>query len=481
MGRQTTDHTSSMFPVNNPALVHDRWEDDIIWDTEAVPRIPKPIIPRLDPNDPDIILGIPEEVTVTITSDKDGKKDGRPKAKLSLMKAGSKAGSETSQSSLFGKKDPFNLSNDEFYNPRHVSSTQGLSGLDSTVVQHSLPALALHTAWFPTHLSLHALRNFHRPKLRLRCDNRRGTTGFITVEGLVNHIAQRNKEREKERESSGGGEVFFMRTPEDVSACDGELILAEYCEQHPPLLMSTGMATRIRNYYRRPERQVKSHAPRLQFGETTYVQSSSYFLGQLHSGQLLQSFETNLFRAPIYRHTMLDTDLVVIISGSQVFVRDVPTVFLVGQQCPKVEVPPPNSKSAMQFQKDFLLLFLYKLFRESDDSPPRIKMEAVRKAFPPAAMSESVIRKVLKQCADFKREGYENGWWVLRSDCRLPSEEELRSMISPEQVCAYYSTLVSEQRLKDAGYRGKSLFIVEEEEEESTQKIDDEVSHVTIM
>ena len=32
-------------------------------------------------------------------------------------------------------------------------------------------------------------------------------------------------------------------------------------------------------------------------------------------------------------------------------------------------------------------------------------MEAVRKAFPPAAMSESVIRKVLKQCADFKREG----------------------------------------------------------------------------
>ena len=124
---------------------------------------------------------------------------------------------------------------------------------------------------------------------------------------------------------------------------------------------------------------------------------------------------------------MLDTDLLVVISGSQIFVRDVRTVFLVGQECPKVEVPPPNSKPAMQFQKDFLLvrdeaphelptlptpslplslqLFLYKLFRESDDSPPRIKMEAVRKAFPPAAMSESVIRKVLKQCADFKREG----------------------------------------------------------------------------
>ena len=74
LGRQTSDHTSSIFPVNNPALVHERWEDDIIWDTEAVPRIPKPVIPRLDPNDPDIILGIPEEVTVTNTADKDGKK-----------------------------------------------------------------------------------------------------------------------------------------------------------------------------------------------------------------------------------------------------------------------------------------------------------------------------------------------------------------------------------------------------------------------
>ena len=44
--------------------------------------------------------------------------------------------------------------------------------------------------------------------------------------------------------------------------------------------------------------------------------------------------------------------------------------------------------------------------------------------------------------------GYENGWWVLRSDCRVPSDEEIRSMISPEQVCSYYSMLVSEQRLK---------------------------------
>ena len=94
---------------------------------------------------------------------------------------------------------------------------------------------------------------------------------------------------------------------------------------------------------------------------------------------------------------------------------------------------------------------------------------------------------------------------MLRADCRVPSDEEIRATVTPEQVCTHYSMLVSEQRLKvssmsceshmttstgwqDAGYRGKSLFTVEEEEEESSQKIDDEVrsydrvsDHVTVM
>ena len=61
------------------------------------------------------------------------------------------------------------------------------------------------------------------------------------------------QERERERITSGGGEVFFMRSPEDVSACDGGLILAEYSEQYPPLVNATGMANKIKNYYRRPE------------------------------------------------------------------------------------------------------------------------------------------------------------------------------------------------------------------------------------
>ena len=116
------------------------------------------------------------------------------------------------------------------------------------------------------------------------------------------------------------------------------------------------------------------------------------------------------------------------------YIRELFDLFVIGQECPKIEDPAPNSKTVNQFQKDFLQVhnyynkinllllshsllslslshsfysqvYLYRLFQDSDDDPKKIKMEMVRKAFPSSVMSESVIRKVLKQFADFKREG----------------------------------------------------------------------------
>lgn len=103
-------------------------------------------------------------------------------------------------------------------------------------------------------------------------------------------------------------------------------------------------------------------------------------------------------------------------------------------------------------------------------------MEDIKKAFP--SHSESSIRKRLKLCADFKRtgNGLDSNWWVLKSEFRLPTEDEMRAMVSPEQCCAYYSMVAAEQRLKDAGYGEKSLFVAEDENDEELQlKMDDEV------
>lgn len=57
--------------------------------------------------------------------------------------------------------------------------------------------------------------------------------------------------REQERQTFGGGEIFFMRTLQDLTGMDGELILAEYSEEYPPLMMQVGMASKIKNYYKR--------------------------------------------------------------------------------------------------------------------------------------------------------------------------------------------------------------------------------------
>ena len=44
--------------------------------------------------------------------------------------------------------------------------------------------------------------------------------------------------------------------------------------------------------------------------------------------------------------------------------------------------------------------------------------------------------------------GADCNWWVLKHDFRLPTEEEMRAMVTPEQTCAYYIMLAAEQRLK---------------------------------
>lgn len=57
--------------------------------------------------------------------------------------------------------------------------------------------------------------------------------------------------REQEKQAFGGGEIFFMRTPQDLTGMDGDLIFAEYSEEFPPILNQVGMASKIKNYYKR--------------------------------------------------------------------------------------------------------------------------------------------------------------------------------------------------------------------------------------
>ncbi|XP_061595815.1 transcription initiation factor TFIID subunit 1 isoform X1 [Cololabis saira] len=462
----------SIFPIDNEELVYGRWEDNIIWDDQEMNQLLTPPVLTLDPNDENIILEIPDEkeATTSHSPSKENKKETAiKKSRILLGKTGVIKDEPQQNMSQPEVKDPWNLSNDEFYYPKQ----QGLRGtFGGNIIQHSIPALELRQPFFPTHMGPMKLRQFHRPTLKKYSFGALAQPGPHAVQPLLKHIKKKAKMREQERQASGGGDMFFMRTPQDLTGKDGDLILAEYSEEYPPVIMQVGMATKIKNYYKRKPGKDPG-APDCKYGETVYCHTSP-FLGSLHPGQLLQAFENNLFRTPIYQHKMPETDFLLIRTRHGYYIRELVDMFVVGQECPLYEVPGPNSKRANTHIRDFLQVFIYRLFWKSKDRPRRIRMEDIKKAFP--SHSESSIRKRLKLCADFKRTGMDSNWWVLKPDFRLPTEEEIRAMVSPEQCCAYYSMLVAEQRLKDAGYGEKSFLAPDEENEEDFQmKIDDEV------
>ena len=62
------------------------------------------------------------------------------------------------------KNDFWNLSNDEYYNPRLIDSVG--KNLGSLNLQHATPAVELSGPLFPTHLNATKLRHFHRPTIK---------------------------------------------------------------------------------------------------------------------------------------------------------------------------------------------------------------------------------------------------------------------------------------------------------------------------
>ncbi|XP_003373355.1 putative bromodomain protein [Trichinella spiralis] len=404
------------------------WEENVILNLSDVHRIPGPNLVEITPTECLSLFGVPEDVpkegttiqTSTEADDFENKLTERrehqatKKSQLILHRVVQRKNEEEEESmSQMQEKDPLNLSNDEYYLPKGA-------------------------------LSLNA---------------------FVCL-GI--------QEREQERLASGGGEMFFMRKPADLTGKDGELILLEYCEEHPPLLSQPGMGSKIKNYFKRlPGKD--DQEPQFEYGETSYSHSTP-FLGTLAPGETLQAIENNLFRAPIFRHRVPSTDFLIMRTRSGLYIRKVEALFCVGQELPLIEVPSPNSKRACNFVRDFLLAFIYRLFWNSKEDPRRLRMDDLRRAFPHHA--ESSIRKRLRICSDFRRlgSGIDSNFWVLKQDFRLPNTDELWSMITPEICCAYYSMLAAEQRLKDAGYGEKYFFTPEEDEDEDDQvKMADEI------
>ncbi|KAK6728026.1 hypothetical protein RB195_005591 [Necator americanus] len=472
----------SLFPHDFVSQHEHRWEDDVILDPKHVDRITEPKVLSLDYLDDPLIYGMPDDRRSDDPMDAPTNKpfdrkehQFTKKSKMILgqvqqrQKQEEEEQMETSVAQMTDK-DPFNLSNDDYYLPKAINKS-GPAG-NSMLIQHSIPAQNIHRTFFPTFLLPSKLRHFHRQPLSKRVI-RQFNGRWVDIKKLTKYIKLKEEQREKQRCAEGGGDIFFMRDVADLSGRDGDLVLLEYSEEHPPLLCQPGMASKIKNFYKK--KPGKDADPDFEYGDMAYLHTVP-FLGQLQPGQAMQSVENNLFRAPIYRHSPQHNDYLLIRNRNGWFIRPCPPLFLVGQECPLYEVPSPNSKRATIFVRDFLLAFIYRLFWASEHRPRRLKMDDIKAAFPHYA--ESSVRKRLKQCSDFKRlgTGPDQNYWVLRPEFRLPSKEEVLAMVTPEMCCAQYSMLAAEQRLKDAGYGEKYFFTPENEDDSDDQvTIEDEI------
>ena len=179
-----------------------RWEDEVIWDHENMPVKLQPRMVSMDPNDDNIILGIPEDIDPsTLPSDEPVRKvkiiqKHVKKSRMLLNRSGIISVIEEESPPPPPKhvdKDPYNISNDEFY----VTKTQESMIKVATgggLLQHATPTVQLLAPFIPTHMGPIKLRQFHRwPMKRWSHGPLSDFTKFFGVLPLHKHMKKKAK------------------------------------------------------------------------------------------------------------------------------------------------------------------------------------------------------------------------------------------------------------------------------------------------
>ncbi|TVU08311.1 hypothetical protein EJB05_41711 [Eragrostis curvula] len=248
-----------------------------------------------------------------------------------------------------------------------------------------------------------------------------------------------------------------FRKKTDLSVSDGHVFLMEYCEERPLLLSNAGMGARLCTYYQKtaPADQTAASLRNNNDGLGTVLAidpaDKSPFLGDIRSGSHQSCIETNMYRSPIFPHKVAPTDYLLVRSAKGVLsLRRIDKLYAVGQQEPHMEVFSPGTKNVQNYLLNRLLVYVYREFRarEKPDTTPQIRADELPIQSP---LTEAIVKKRLKHCADLKKGTKGEIFWTQRSDFRVPSEEELRRLLTPESVCCYESMQAGLYRLKRLG------------------------------
>ncbi|PVZ99827.1 hypothetical protein BB558_004131 [Smittium angustum] len=301
--------------------------------------------------------------------------------------------------------DKLNISNDLFYEALQEGKVQRVrQTFGQLIVRHSVPSVHLQTTLFKTRFSRADLRNWHKPKL-----------------------------------------IVFPKSSNNE--------LKKYSEEYPPIMSNVGMGSVLVNYYRKEDER-DNFIPDVKLGDLFVlgIADASPFLnfGNVNPGQMIPILHNNLFRAPLFCHSdnIKSTDFLGIkYSDSKWYIRSIPHFFVAGQTYPVLEVPTPHSRRVTTIIKHKLHIAAYRLINSNPYN--LLNLNRLSKMFP--EYNDFQLRQRLKEFCEYQRRGLGSGYWRAKPNIPVPSEEQLRNMLSPEMMCLFESMLVSQQQLIDSG------------------------------
>ncbi|GMG55345.1 unnamed protein product [Ambrosiozyma monospora] len=334
----------------------------------------------------------------------------------------------------------FKISNDKEYDILKANyQTKVRAIIGNLTIDHAPPAVRLQYPYYKVKLSKKDIRSFHRPRFTVR----------------PNTVMVFTRPRTRKRKKDRGKEVheLFPRSANLTMGDTAQFFMMEYSEETPYALSKFGMGSKLINYYRKVSEEDTSR-PKFSVGETHVlgVQDRSPFwnFGYVQPGEVVPTLYNQMFRAPVFKHEALMTDFLLVRSSGggssqKYFMRPINQLFTVGQTLPVVEVPGPHSRRATSIAKNRLKMIVFRALNSNEHH--RLSVKDISDHFPD--QSDMQNRQRLKEFMEYQRSGEDNGFWKVKASEKLPTYEETRTMISPDDVSLVESMQFGKLYLED--------------------------------
>ena len=408
-------------PTNIDRLFQEHYWKDLVFDREIYKlkeRYGKLVVNPLDPNNMEV-----KEPEMSVSEDD----------------------AEDYSDDDFDRNDEFESKADKsmLSDSSHMMDKNHEMSIKSKVTMLKHACAAYEYPFIKTEWTKQELRSFHRPEIYL---------GGKKWKLRISKYVPSNPVHESKGENITAHATLV--SPKQLSVKEGPFLILEFLEKRPPLLNNFAMAGKIKRYYKGAKRPLEEYPEYIgPLGVADHIDSNKEFplIGNLQEGSGISVLETNLFRVPIYFHNPRPTDFLLIKYEKQNgkfkwYLRHIEYLYTTGQQEPKLDVMAPNARLTNAFQQKRIQAFIYKSLLEHNN---RVDLREISQKF--TSINEGAIRKQMK---NINCEQQTDGSWIC---LKLPSEQEIKEMITPEEICQYESMLAGQRRLKDKGIKITSI------------------------